>query len=173
VWLVNQMVETGFINSIRDIWWDVRPHHNFGTVEIRVCDMPGTLDDVLGITALTQCLVRALSEEIDGGTYQHDCHPMLVRQNKWRAARIGLEAQLVDEETHKARPDRQVIREQVARLRPTAEARGCRDELEYVIVMAGRPTGADRQIAIARETGEPGDGIRRLVAQARLSPSRP
>ena len=57
VWLVNHMVETGFINTIREIWWDVRPHHNFGTVEVRVCDMPGNLDQVCGLTALIQCLV--------------------------------------------------------------------------------------------------------------------
>ena len=46
------MIETGFIKTIREIWWDVRPHHNFGTVEVRICDMPPCLEDVLGITAL-------------------------------------------------------------------------------------------------------------------------
>ncbi len=89
VWLVNHMVDTGFINTIREIWWDIRPHHAFGTVEVRVCDMPGNLEDVLAIAALIQSLVRALSVQIDGGTYQHDCHPMMVRQNKWRACRYG------------------------------------------------------------------------------------
>ena len=52
VWLVNHMIDTGFINTIREIWWDVRPHHNFGTVEVRVCDMPGNLTDTLAIAAL-------------------------------------------------------------------------------------------------------------------------
>ena len=61
VWLVNHMVDTGFINTIREIWWDVRPHHSFGTVEVRVCDMPGNLQDTLAIAALIQCLVKALS----------------------------------------------------------------------------------------------------------------
>ena len=63
VWLVNHMVDTGFINTIREIWWDVRPHHNFGTVEVRVCDMPGSLEDTLAIAALIQCLVKALSSQ--------------------------------------------------------------------------------------------------------------
>ena len=90
VWLVTHLVETGFINTIREIWWDVRPHHNFGTVEVRMCDMPGNLEDSLAIAALIQCLVKALSDEIDRGAYQHDCHPMMVRQNKWRASRFGL-----------------------------------------------------------------------------------
>ena len=100
VWLVNHMIDTGFINTIREIWWDVRPHHNFGTVEVRVCDMPGNLTDTLAIAALIQCLVKALSDEIDNGTYQHDSHPMMVQQNKWRAARFGNQARLVDTYTY-------------------------------------------------------------------------
>ena len=96
VWLVDHMIETGFINTIREIWWDVRPHHKFGTVEVRVCDMPGNLADTLGVAALVQCLVKSLSDEIDQGAYQHDCHPMMVRQNKWRAARYGNQATIVD-----------------------------------------------------------------------------
>ena len=96
VWLMKHLEETGFIRSPRDIWWMVRPHSNFGTVEVRVCDMPGSLEDVTTIVALVQSLVVALSHEIDEGTYQHDCHPMLVRQNLWRAARYGLDAELVD-----------------------------------------------------------------------------
>ena len=103
VWLVRHMEETGFINTIREIWWDVRPHHNFGTVEVRVCDMPGNLDHVCALTALVQCLVKALSDEIDEGTYQFDCHPMMVRQNKWRAARYGSSAKLVDTRDYRVR----------------------------------------------------------------------
>ena len=95
-WLLNNLIETGFIKTIRELWWDVRPHHNFGTVEVRICDMPPGLEHVLGITALVQCLVHDLSEEIDQGTYQFDCHPFLIRQNKWRACRYGMDARLVD-----------------------------------------------------------------------------
>ncbi len=109
-WLLNHMVETGFIKTIREIWWDVRPHHNFGTVEVRICDMPPSLEHVLGLTALIQCLVHDLSQEIDRGTYQFDCHPFLIRQNKWRACRYGMEARLVDPASHQAVPARQVVR---------------------------------------------------------------
>ena len=72
LWVVNHSVDTGFINSIREIWWDIRPHPTFGTVEVRICDMPPNLEDALGITALVQCLVARLSEQIDEGIYQHD-----------------------------------------------------------------------------------------------------
>ena len=124
-WLLNNMVETGFIKTIREIWWDVRPHHNFGTVEVRICDMPPSLEHVLGLTALIQCLVHDLSEEIDRGTYQFDCHPFLIRQNKWRACRYGMDARLVDAATHQAVPARDVVHNLVDRLRARAEELGC------------------------------------------------
>jgi carboxylate-amine ligase len=119
-WLVNHMVDTGFIDTIRELWWDVRPHHNFGTVEIRMCDMPGNLDDTLALAALIQCLVKALSDEIDHGAYQHDSHPMMVRQNKWRAARFGGAAELVDDYTFEVRSLEQVVGGLLAKLLPTA-----------------------------------------------------
>ena len=75
-WLLNHMIETGFIKTVREIWWDVRPHHNFGTIEVRICDMPPSLHHVLGLTALVQCLVHDLSEEIDRGTYQLRLSPL-------------------------------------------------------------------------------------------------
>jgi len=125
VWLVNHLVETGFINTIREIWWDVRPHHNFGTVEVRVCDMPGNLEDTLALTALIQCLVKALSDVIDRGAYQHDCHPMMVRQNKWRAARFGVRAHLVDSYTYEVRSCQEAVHRLVELLRPTARQLDC------------------------------------------------
>ncbi len=163
VWLLRQMVETGFIKTIREVWWDVRPHHNFGTVEVRICDMPPDLPSVLGIAALVQCLVFALSDEIDRGTYQFDCHPMMVRQNKWRACRYGLGANLVDPYTHEARPARQAVADLVARLGEFAEHLGCADALGLAAEMAARPTGSERQRAIYRETGDLAEVVRRML----------
>ncbi len=57
-WLVNHLIQTGFINTVREIWWDVRPHHQFGTVEVRVRDIPGNLHYTLGLVALVQCPVK-------------------------------------------------------------------------------------------------------------------
>jgi carboxylate-amine ligase len=169
VWLVNHLVDTGFIRTIREIWWDVRPHHNFGTVEVRVCDMPGSLEDVLGITALIQSLVVALSDEIDDGTYQHDCHPMMVQQNKWRAARFGLDAPLVDPITLESQPARERVLRLVDLLQPTAEQLDCLGHLEQVREMAMRDTWADRQLAMLEETGDPAQVVRRMVRLSRLT----
>lgn len=169
VWLVNHMVDTGFINTIREIWWDVRPHHNFGTVEVRVCDMPGNLEDTLAIAGLIQCLVQALSDEIDEGAYQHDCHPMMVRQNKWRAARFGTRAQLVNSYTYGVQPLSEVIRTLTDWLRPTAEALDCVSHLDRARQIAHGPTWSDRQRAILDETGDRTEVVRRLSAAARVT----
>jgi glutamate---cysteine ligase / carboxylate-amine ligase len=170
VWLVNHMVGTGFIDTIRELWWDVRPHHNFGTVEIRMCDMPGNLEDTLALSALIHCLVKSLSDEIDQGAYQHDCHPMLVRQNKWRAARFGGHAQLVDAFTYEVRSLPQVVDELVERLRSTAEDLGCGEYLDHCRAMAAAPTWAERQQTLARETGSLQETVRQLTQQSRISP---
>ena len=168
VWLINHLVDTGFIRTIREIWWDVRPHHNFGTVELRVCDMPGNLQDVLGITALSQCLVRALSDEIDEGTYQHDHHPMLVRQNKWRACRYGTQAHLVNSYTFEVQSVDHVVEQLVKRLQPVAETLGCSGYLEHALRIARAPTCADRQLETLHATGDPVEVVRRLSQMARI-----
>ncbi len=170
VWLVNHMVDTGFINTIREIWWDVRPHHNFGTVEVRVCDMPGNLEDSLALAALIQCLVKALSDQIDEGAWQHDCHPMMVRQNKWRACRFGNRAQMVNSYTYRVQSVPQVVAGLVGRLEDTAEELGCANYLAHVRTMAAGPSWADRQREILRETGDRAEIVRRLTAASRISP---
>lgn len=172
VWLVNHMVDTGFINSIREIWWDVRPHHNFGTVEVRVCDMPGNLQDTLAITALVQCLVKALSDNIDQGAYQHDCHPMMVLQNKWRSCRYGLDAKLVDTYTYESFSAKERIAQLVQRLRPEAEDLGCKNYLECCLDIAARPSWSERQRSIYQETGDPAEIVRQLTELSRVQSRR-
>ena len=168
VWLVNHMVDTGFINSIREIWWDVRPHHNFGTVEVRVCDMPGNLQDTLSITALIQCLVKALSDDIDQGAYQHDCHPMMVLQNKWRSCRYGLNAKLVDTYTYEAFSAKERVGQLVRRLRPEAEALGCKNYLESCLDIASRPSWSERQRSIYEQTQDSTEIVRTLTELSRI-----
>jgi carboxylate-amine ligase len=169
VWLVNHMVDTGFINTIREIWWDVRPHHAFGTVEVRICDMPANLGDTLAIAAFIQCLVKFLSDEIDQGTYQHDSHPMMVQQNKWRAARFGNLAMLVDTYTLRVAPVSQTVATMVQRLEPTAEELGCSHYLRHCVNLASQPSAAQRQLDILAETGDPHEIVRRMTEAARIS----
>ncbi len=165
VWLLHHLVETGFIRSLREIWWDIRPHHNFGTVEVRICDMPADLPTVLGLTALIQCLVHFLSRQIDEGTYLHDSHPMMVRQNKWRACRYGLSAELVDPYTCEARPARREAASLVERLSgfEIPQELDCVNELNTILDLVDSPTGSERQVASFEETGDPAEVVRRMI----------
>ena len=161
-WLVTHLVDTGFINTIREIWWDIRPHHLFGTVEIRVCDMPANLEQVLALTAMMQCMVQAMSEEIDGGTYQSEDHPMMVEQNKWRATRFGPDAELVNSDDYQQYTVQQSVDRLIDMLRPTAESLGCVSELENA---SGLPasTGSRQQLAAFDETGSRREVVRRML----------
>lgn len=167
-WLVRHMEQTGFINTIREIWWDVRPHHSFGTVEVRMCDMPGNLDDALALAGLVQCLVKALSDLIDEGAYQHDCHPMLVQQNKWRACRYGTKAKLVNVKTFETQSVPAIVNSLIDYLHPVARDLKCQPYLERVREIASHPSWADRQLEIYNETGDPVQVVEQMVRQSRI-----
>lgn len=164
VWVVNHLISTGFINSIREIWWDIRPHNNFGTVEVRVCDIPPNLDHVLGLTALVQCLVHAISLDVEEGTYQRDYHPMMVQQNKWRAARFGAEAELVSSADDQQQSVVETVENLVERLRKHATELQCEEELESVLSMPST-TGAQQQLKIFQETGSRSEVVRQMIEQ--------
>jgi carboxylate-amine ligase len=170
-WLLNHMVETGFIKTIRELWWDVRPHHNFGTVEVRICDMPPRLEDVLRLTALVQCLVYDLSEEIDRGTYQYDCHPFMIRQNKWRACRYGMDAKLVDAASFKAIPVRQTVHALVDRLEGRGDELNCAAYLKGVHEMAEQPTGSELQLQYFEESHNLAEVVRRMTSLTEAAPA--
>ena len=117
---------------------------------------------------MIQCLVVDLSREVERGTYQYACHPMMVRQNKWRACRFGMEAELVDPYTHEPRSARRVVASLVDRLGGIAEELGCGGYLARAGEMAGRPTGSARQVALSGATGDLAEVVRRLVEESRL-----
>lgn len=162
VWVVNHLIDTGFMNSIREIWWDIRPHHNFGTVEVRICDMPPNLDQVLGITALVQCLVHAISSEVEQGTYQLDYHPMMVQQNKWRATRFGADARLVLSQTYEQASVAETVANLAKKLHEQSVELGCTDELQSVLNIPGN-TGAAQQLSIFEETGSKSEVVRQMI----------
>ena len=133
--------------------------------------MPPNLRHVLGLTALVQCLVHDLSEEIDRGTYQYNCHPFLVRQNKWRACRYGMDARLVHPQTFLPIPARKVVHQLCDQLKDRAVELGCLAHLEIARQMADQPTGSVRQLEIFRETGDLAEIVRRMLAESELGES--
>ena len=123
------LMEARAISSIREIWWDIRPHPTFGTVELRICDGLPTMTEISTIAALAQCLVEWLDTLIDRG-YTLPCpKAWIVGQNKWRAARHGIDADLIVDERGSLAPVRQSIEDLVEELTPLARRLGCEAEL--------------------------------------------
>jgi carboxylate-amine ligase len=168
-WLINHLTETGFIRSIREIWWDVRPHASFGTVELRIMDQPLTMKHLLGLVALSQSLVVAISDAIDKGAYQYDCHPMIAKQNKWHAARWGMDASFVDFDSMSAVPARQVARWMIGHCLPFAKRLGCDEELANLEDIIENGTGASRQRRVLRETNDMQGVVRFLMEQSNVA----
>ncbi len=161
------MISAGTISTIREVWWDIRPHPNFGTIELRMCDAMPTLTEICALAALSQCLVQYLDDLIDSGQQLPRNQVWMLRDNKWRAARFGLNADLVVNSAGTVRPVVEIIEDTLEQLQPTARALQCEAELADVHrILAGRPS-ADRQRSVFEETGDLTDVVAALRAEFR------
>jgi glutamate---cysteine ligase / carboxylate-amine ligase len=148
--LVTRGTGAGFFSDYTYLWWDVRPHPNLGTVELRAFDAQTRVESVAAIAALTQCLVATFAEA------RPQPQPRtFIDENKWRAARYGLDADLVDLAHDTERPAREAVRELLAASEPVARRLGCAEELAEVERLLGRGNGADEQ----RRMHEDGGGL--------------
>jgi carboxylate-amine ligase len=164
--LVRRMQAAGFIGSSKELWWDVRPNAELGTVEVRICDMPQDLASALGLTALIQCLVSRLARRSDENLAESECDSLVIRQNRWRACRYGLGAELVEPESLEPVCVRQATELIVAWLRGDAAALGCAERLESVLQIASGPSGAERQLALFKQTQDLREVVRRLTERS-------
>jgi glutamate---cysteine ligase / carboxylate-amine ligase len=148
--VVGQLERTGCIADYTHIWWDIRLHPRLGTIEIRICDAVTQLEDVVAITAYCQALVKHYSERFDAGEEVPSFHRILTTENKWLAARYGLEAPVMDLVT--GRRNRmsvaQVVRRTLKLLAPHAKELGSESELAGVEEILRRGNGADRQLRV-------------------------
>jgi carboxylate-amine ligase len=151
--LMATLVASGTIETIREIWWDIRPHPGFGTVELRICDGLPTLQEIGAIAALSQCLVDQLNTQLDRGYQLPRPNIWVQRENKWRAARHGLDAELILDEHGTTRPLREAIAELVHDLRPLAERLGCAAELDDVTRILEVGASYERQRKVAADNG--------------------
>lgn len=160
------LISSNTIESIREVWWDIRPHPNFGTVELRVCDGIPTLDEIGVIAALAQSLVESLDRQLDKGYTLPTPRMWLVRENKWRAARYGLDAEIVvDDRGHAVKPVREAILDLAEDLEPIARKLGCAEELMQVERILDRGASYQRQRAVAADA----DGDLKAVVDSLLS----
>ena len=148
--VVGQLERTGCIADYTHIWWDIRPHPRLGTIEMRVCDAVTRLEDVVAITAFFQAIVKMYCERYESGKEIPTWHRLLTTENKWLAARYGLEAPIMDLATGRRNrvPVAQLIRRTLRDIEPHAKELGSERELEGVRDILARGNGADRQLRI-------------------------
>ena len=148
--VVGQLERTGCIADYTHIWWDIRPHPRLGTIEIRICDAVTRVEDAVAITAYCQALVKQLSERHDAGEEIPSYHRILTTENKWLAARYGLEAPVMDLATGRRNriPVAQLVRRTVREIEPHARELGSERELEGIAALLARGNSADRQLRI-------------------------
>ena len=152
------------ISSIREVWWDIRPHPDFGTVELRICDGTPTMSELAAVAATSHCLVEWMNGVYDREGALPVSAVWIVRENKWRAARHGVDAQIiVDDEGHLV-PLRDAIADLVARLEPVAARLGCEAELRHLLAMVERPSYV-RQREVVSNGGTLVDVVDSLVAE--------
>lgn len=151
---VDTLVKTGCIDDGKRIWWDLRPHAFFNTIEFRICDLPTSIDDTIAIVALIQAIVARLyvlrSQNLGFRTYTRD----LIEENKWRAYRYGIGGKLIDFGKKCEKPAAALIEELLEFVDPVVDELGSRKEIEHVRTILKRGTSADRQLEIFRETGD-------------------
>jgi carboxylate-amine ligase len=160
---VELLIKTGCIDNGKKIWWDIRPHPFFPTLEFRVCDIPTRVDDTIAIAALFQAIVAKLNKLIDKNLGFRLYRRMLIQENKWRAVRYGLEGKLIDFGKQKEVPVRELILELLEFVDDVLDDLGSRKEVEHIHTILQRGTSSDEQLEIYRQTNDLNAVVDRLI----------
>jgi carboxylate-amine ligase len=162
------LLRTGVIEDFTEVRWDVRPAPRFGTLEVRICDGISNRTELLAMAAFTHCLVEHFSARLDEGRELPSLPPWYAQENKWRAARYGMEAVLIVDRAGNEELVTDVVRRLVKELTPVAEQLGCMSELADIDVILRHGASYQRQRAVARRHGGALDAVvASLVAEMR------
>lgn len=149
---INLLIKTGCIDNAKKIWWDIRVHPFYPTLEVRICDIPMTVNETISIAALIQALAyklyRLRLQNLNFIVY----HRSLINENKWRASRYGLDGKLIDFGQEKEVDTRVLIEEMLDFVDDVVDELESRDEINYIREILKNGTGADRQLAVYEET---------------------
>lgn len=161
------LIRSQAITSIREVWWDIRPHPDFGTVELRVCDGVPRLSEVAALAALTQCLVDSMDARLDEGRAPVVPRAWIIRENKWKAARYGMEADIIVDDSGTLRPLRDSVAELVEELAPAARRLDCVAELASVTAVVEEGPSYARQRSLVAGGGGLADVVDALLEELR------
>jgi carboxylate-amine ligase len=165
---VDLLVRTGCIDNGKKIWWDVRPHPFFPTLEFRVCDIPTRVDDTIAIAALFQAIVAKLDKLIDQNLGFRLYRRMLIQENKWRAVRWGLDGKLLDLGKQKEVPCRDLVCELLDFVEEVVDELGSRQDIEHIRTILERGTSADAQLRVFEESGGSHEAVVKWVMKHTL-----
>jgi carboxylate-amine ligase len=151
---VELLVKTNCIDNAKKIWWDIRPHPNFPTLEFRCCDIPMRLDETIAIAALIQATVAKLYKLYEANQGFRLYRRALIMENKWRASRYGLDGKLIDFGRKIEVPMRDLVDEYLAFVDDVVDGLGSREAINGIRKIVETGNGADRQLRVFRETGD-------------------
>src|SRR6202047_5330057 len=164
---LNLLVKLNCIDNGKKIWWDVRPHPTFGTLEFRMCDVATRVEEAVAIAALTQAIVVKLHRLYTGNMSFRLYRRALIEENKWRAARYGIEGKLIDFGKEAEVPMRDLAIELLAFVDDVVDELGSRSAVEYVHTILNEGTSAERQICVYQQTGDLRAVVKHLVEETR------
>jgi carboxylate-amine ligase len=164
---IKLLLDTNCISNPRKIWWDVRPHPVFETLEFRVCDIPTRVDDTIAIAALFQAIVAKLDKLIEKNLGFRLYRRALIQENKWRAVRWGLEGKMIDFGKQKEVPVRDLILELLDFVDDVLDDLGSRKEVEHIHTILERGTSADEQLQVFGETNDLKAVVDRLIQRTK------
>jgi len=151
---LNLLIRTNCIDNGKKVWWDIRPHPFFETLEVRVCDIPMRLDETLAIAALIQATAAMLWKLHASNKSYRIYGRALISENKFRASRYGLDGKLIDFGKEEELPTKKLMLEYLHMIDEVVDELGSRDEIDYIHEMLKMGTGADRQLKVFHETGD-------------------
>jgi len=151
---IKLLIKTNCIDNAKKIWWDIRPHPFFNTIEFRVCDIPMRVEETIALAALIQATVAKLYKLYSANTGFRLYRRSLLMENKWRAARYGIEGKLIDFGKQIEVPESVLIEEYLEFVDDVLDELDSRQEVEYIREIMKMGTGADRQLRVFRETGD-------------------
>jgi carboxylate-amine ligase len=166
---INLLVKLNCIDTGKKIWWDVRPHPTYGTLEFRMFDTATRVEEAVAIAALTQAIVVKLHRLYTRNQSWRIYRRALIEENKWRAARYGIEGKLIDFGREAEVPMRELMLELMELIDDVVDELGSRSAVEYIHTILNEGTSAERQLRVYQQTGDLKDVVRHLVMETRTS----
>jgi len=165
---VDLLIKTKCIDNGKKIWWDIRVHPFFDTIEFRMCDVPMRTDETICLAAIMQALVAKIYKLHKANLTFRPYHRMLINENKWRAARYGIHGKLIDFGKQEEVEYKDLVVELLDFIEDVIDELGSRKEIDYIHEIMKMGTGADRQLAVYEQTGSMNAVVDYIVSETKI-----